>query len=174
MRKRHPKVLTGDGRITHAELLDLVRYDAETGQFSPRVHRPGIRSEILGHRESNGYIRICIGYRRFQAHRLAWFYVTGVWPVGQIDHKDLNPSNNSFANLRLADPSSNSANKSLFRNNTSGFKGVSLIKSSGRWQASIRFNGRLKYLGSYLTPEEAHGAYAAEARRLQGEFARVA
>ena len=39
----------------------------------------------------------------------------------------------------------------------SGFKGVSPYR--GRWQATIRIEGRLKWLGAYDTPEEAARVY---------------
>lgn len=170
-RHRHDPSLS----ISHSRLLELVHYDPETGIFSPRQHRPGVRHKpALGNVDCTGYRRICIEYRRYLAQRLAWFYMTGAWPVNEIDHRDVNKDNNAWNNLREAGPSGNSANKAIFRNNTSGFKGVSLVKATGRWQASIRFAGKLIYLGSYGAPDEAHRAYVAAAERLQGEFARAA
>jgi hypothetical protein len=47
----------------------------------------------------------------------------------------------------------------------SGFKGV--YKHGNRWQASIRRNGKIINIGSYLDPEEAHLAYEAKVRELQ-------
>jgi hypothetical protein len=39
----------------------------------------------------------------------------------------------------------------------SGYKGVSPYR--GRWQATIRVNGKLRWLGTYDTPEEAARVY---------------
>jgi hypothetical protein len=39
----------------------------------------------------------------------------------------------------------------------SGFKGVSPYR--GRWQATIRVNGKLRWLGTFNTPEDAARAY---------------
>ncbi len=46
----------------------------------------------------------------YKAHRLAWFYVHGVWPKEQIDHINGDKADNCIANLRLADFSKNQAN----------------------------------------------------------------
>lgn len=59
----------------------------------------------------------------------------------------------------------------IFKNNTSGFRGVSRTKS-GRWWAQIWFNGKPKNLGRFEAPEEAYAVYCEEKKRLFGEFAR--
>lgn len=46
-----------------------------------------------------------------------------------------------------------------YRNNKSGFPGVSLHKKSGRWQALIGYEGRNYHIGLFDTPEAAHQAY---------------
>jgi hypothetical protein len=89
-----------------------------------------------------------------------------------IDHRDGNRANNRWSNLRLATQSENSANRHRHINNTSGFKGVSLCKW-GKWRACIEKNGRKIHLGMYDTPQAAHAAYVAAARKLFGEFART-
>ena len=40
-----------------------------------------------------------------------------------------------------------------------------------KWQSSITFQNRQLALGHFDTKEEAHEAYLAAARKLQGEFA---
>jgi hypothetical protein len=57
--------------------------------------------------------------------------------------------------------------------NTSGFKGVSFYRQTGRWQAYIRHGGRRLHLGMFATAEDAAAAYDAAAIRLKGEFART-
>jgi hypothetical protein len=77
-----------------------------------------------------------------------------------------------LSNLRPATHAENMRNRKLHKNNTSGIKGVS--KRNGRFLAHIRQDGKAKYLGSFPTIEQAAEAYATAARRLHGEFARVA
>jgi hypothetical protein len=72
--------------------------------------------------------------------------------------------------LRTATPSQNSANRRRPQNNRSGFKGVFAYR--GKWRATISKNGKSVLLGTYPTPQAAHAAYVAAARKLFGEFAR--
>lgn len=100
--------------------------------------------------------------------------MTGDDPPDEIDHRDLDPSNNRWANLRAANHSENGCNKAKPANNTSGFKGVYWDRWSGRWKAQIKVGGRRRHIGRYDTREEAAAAYRVKARDLHGEFARHA
>ena len=120
------------------------------------------------------YLSICINGKRYQAHRLAYLYMTGEFPPDQIDHKDCNGLNNRWSNLRRANASQNGGNSGIRVNNTSGFKGVSFDKSRRRYIAHIRVYGNLKYLGRFDTPKAAHIAYVEAAKKHFGEFSRIA
>ena len=74
-------------------------------------------------------------------------------------------------NLRIATKEEQAHNKGKYRNNTSGYKGVCLQKTSGKWLANIRVNGKCIYLGIFLTREAAYAAYCEAARLYHGEFA---
>jgi hypothetical protein len=94
---------------------------------------------------------------------LAWAIAYGTWPQ-QIDHQDRIRNNNRLDNLRLATASQNSLNRGVRKNNTSGFKGVSYAKQTGKWWARIVVNGSRQSLGLFNSAEEAARAYkAAEA-----------
>jgi hypothetical protein len=128
--------------------------------------------DVAGTVDFDRYRKIMIRGRQYRAHQLAWLYMTGKrWPR-VIDHRDRNPSNNRWDNLRRATVSQNNANRRRHRNNACGFKGVTRTEW-GRWRASIYKDGRKHHLGIFATPEEAHAAYMAAARRLFGEFARA-
>jgi hypothetical protein len=159
-------------RVTRARLRALLDYDSKTGEFRwrKRVKRsiqPGDMAGTLVH----GYRKIKINGRSYPAHRLAWLYMKGNWCSQMIDHRDLDPSNNRWTNLRRATRSQNNANTRTNRNNACGLKGVS--PNHGRWRAIIHKNGRTHYLGNFPTPQAAHAAYAKAARRLFGKFART-
>lgn len=55
--------------------------------------------------------------------------------------------------------------------NTSGYRGVTQIKRSGKWQASYRNGKKLLYLGTYDTAEDAAMAYDRAVIRLKGDRA---
>lgn len=151
-----------------AELRSTLIYDPETGAF----RRPG-RDRNLGWRDRDGYRVLQIGKCKFFAHRLAWLYVHGAWPV-EIDHCNGDRSDNRIANLREATRSQNLANTRLLPSNKSGMKGVSFSKRSKRWHATITVNGRQRHLGYHDSAEEAYLAYCAAAAEAFGQFFRAA
>lgn len=52
------------------------------------------------------------------------------------------------------------ATRRLFKNSTSGRKGVSFHKRKKKWIAAIRVNGRLRHLGYFVSSRDAAAAYA--------------
>jgi hypothetical protein len=98
-------------------------------------------------------------------HRLIMGY-----PDLHVDHRDLDTLNNRRYNLRVATRQQNGFNRKLLSTNTSGFKGIS--RNGKNWMAQIRVDGKLKYLGTFPTPELANNAYREEAIKVAGEFAR--
>jgi hypothetical protein len=160
-------------RITRARLRDLLHYDPASGEFRWREDRSSrIRAgTIAGSLTPERYRKITIKGRRYGAHQLAWFYMTGKWCSLVIDHRDGDPSNNGWQNLRPATRWQSNANRRLPRNNVSGLKGVSRHRS--QWRARIRKTYRTHHLGIFSTRQAAHAAYAAAARKLFGEFART-
>ena len=110
--------------ITQKELKDLLHYDPETGVFTWLKSGKGRKANGETRGLTNGYFTIRINWRQYKAHRLAWLYVYGVWPKGQIDHINHNTTDNRIANLREVTNQENHRNMSLSKNNTSGVTGV--------------------------------------------------
>jgi len=90
-----------------------------------------------------------------------------------VDHINGDTLDNRKANLRVCTQRQNCRNQRPPRSNSSGFKGVSFDRDSGKWKAYIRHNGRLHNLGRHATAEEAAQAYNVAARERFGEFAEV-
>ncbi len=88
----------------------------------------------------------------------------------QVDHINRNGLDNRRTNLRVATNAQNAMNVGLRRNNTTGFKGVSLRRGT-RWQARLMVHGKALGLGFFDTAEEAARAYDAAAYENFGEFA---
>lgn len=164
--------------ISAERIRELLEYDPKTGEFTWRVTRNN-RVKIgqrAGCKNGCGYITIHSDGVRYKAHRLAWLHVYGEWPEGDLDHQNMDRSDNRIDNLRPATNSQNQANSCLRVNNSSGFRGVWLMRDHKRakpWVAKIRKDGKRIHLGYFATPEEGHAAFTAAARRLFGEFARV-
>jgi hypothetical protein len=75
-----------------------------------------------------------------------------------IDRID-NNGNYEPSNCRWVDKIIQSRNQRICKNNTSGFKGVSYIKKTGRYRARININKKNIHLGHFLTPLEGAIAY---------------
>jgi hypothetical protein len=97
--------------------------------------------------------------------------MTGTFPSEVVDHKDCNPINNRWDNLRSCSSSENQHNRLLSINNTSGTKGVCFHKKYKMWNVQLNVKGKRLYLGSFVDFELAelvvtearefyHGAYA--------------
>lgn len=125
----------------------------------------------VGADHGKGRIQIRLDGKWYESNRLAWFYIHGVWPVGLLDHADVDPGNDRFKNLRKATRSQNSANRGAQRNNKVGIKGVHKLPS-GRYCSNIRVNGQRIYLGVSDTKEQAGEVCYLEALLQFGEFAR--
>ena len=143
--------------FSHAELLQHISYDPETGLFSRKVRRTNGKGGWL---HKDGYVYIYAFGKTHAAHRLAWFYVTGEWPKLDIDHINGIKHDNRFVNLRDVETIVNSHNETRPRkNNPTGLMGVWFRKDRNKWVAAVRVRGRTFRLGSFSTPEDAHNAY---------------
>ena len=89
----------------------------------------------------------------------------------QADHINHDTLDHRRCNLRIVTSSQSNQNKRMYRNNTSGFKGVSFYVPMQKWLARIKSDGRSYHLGYFYTREEAAAAYRKAADRLHGEFA---
>lgn len=166
-------------QLTVERLREILDYDPTTGLFTWKneTRWRGMRyskGDPAGSPHAEGYVTIAIDGRKYLAHRLAWFYVAGVWPEGRLDHRNMNRNDNRWENLRRASAAQNGANRVKGRNNTSGFKGVSWDKKKSKWASNIMKDRKNYFLGYFRTPEEAHAAYVIAADRLHGQFARAA
>src|SRR5574337_388583 len=162
--------------LTAARLRELLRYEPDTGSFywikSPTLRIPD-GAPACNKGNSKGYISIRVDGKSYQAHRLAWLYVHGVWPAAFIDHINGVRADNRICNLREATAFDNQANSKLKRTNSTGFKGVYRHKASGLFHARLteRTTGKQRSLGYFKTAEEAHRAYCTAASVAYGAFA---
>lgn len=89
----------------------------------------------------------------------------------KVDHKNHDTLDCRRSNLRSCSNSQNLMNRSgLDANNTSGVRGVSWYKRSGKWAAKIRVNMRLLHLGYFDKKSDAAAAYAEANKKHFGEF----
>ena len=163
-------------------LHECFDYDPKTGMVfwrtRPRVHFTSVRGwkstntqkagQLAGIADKHGRIRTCIEGEHVSLARVIWKMVTGLEPQGEIDHEDTDPANNRWCNLREADYSQSTCNRS--HPNMHGYKGVSNEPHGKGYVARVRHKGKTYYAGRADTAADAYALYCVKARQLHGAF----
>lgn len=101
----------------------------------------------------NGYAarKQRIGLRKFNKQKLIYMHrLINKTPEGfQTDHINRDKLDNRKENLRIATSSQNAINTNLYKNNTSGYRGIYWDKIRNKWQVSIKANQKKIHLGYY-------------------------
>ena len=158
--------------LTQAKLSELLTYNPETGVFkwnvSPtKVVKAGDRA---GSVNCEGYVTIGIKRTYYQAHQLAWLYMTGTF-ISEIDHIDGDRTNNTWSNLREVVGNSNRWNRKLNENSTTKVKGVYWNESNKGYTGSVSKN-KQRYSRTFKTLEEAEAWVYNKRIELHSEYAR--
>lgn len=99
-------------------------------------------------------------------------YLTDAEPLQPIDHRDRNTLNCARRNLRKTTRSGNSANTQKIRVPASSqYKGVYWHAKNSKWATQIKRDGKVTYLGTYMSEEDAARAYDVAANDFFGDFA---
>lgn len=112
--------------ITHEKLKEMLTYNPDTGEF---IRQSG---KVAGSTHIEGYHNIMIEGKKYLSHRLAWFYMTGTWPVSCIDHVNRVRNDNRWVNLREASRSQNQMNAKVRADNKLGVKNIHKAKVGGK------------------------------------------
>ena len=165
-----------DQILSAQRLKELLHYDADTGQFTRLTEKGGLQHRRVGtikKQERYAYLIIGVDYKTYRAHRLAWLYIYGEWPSGQIDHINGDKADNRISNLRVATDSQNKQNARKARSDSkSGLIGATWYSRSNKWRAAIQVDGKKKHLGYFDEAEEAHAVYI-EAKRILHPFCTI-
>ncbi|MGV8823023.1 HNH endonuclease signature motif containing protein [Methylibium petroleiphilum] len=159
--------------LTAQRLRELLHYDPETGvftraiQLSPRAPA-GV---VVGGISPRGYVQMGVHQAgNHVAHRLAWLYVHGCWPTGEIDHINGVKTDNRIANLRDVSRTVNQQNRvaALRTNRSTGVLGVERKPGNAArpFLVRIRADGKRVRIGSFDTIEAASEAYIKAKRAL--------
>jgi len=166
------------------ELRRRFDYDPETGILTHRHREPMTRhdgtfnAQFAGKRAGSVQgNRLVVSLSSMNCgpvleHRVIYMWMTGHQPP-EIDHRDGNPLNNRWDNLRAATRAQNSFN--MRGRSKTGFKGVThdpKRRGTKQFAAQITVDGKTIHLGRYKTAEEAHSVYCEAALKHFGSFAK--
>jgi hypothetical protein len=156
------------------EVRRLLTYYPNTGAFQWTMEAGRkVRGKVTGCKDHGcGYGSIRIGNTLYLSHRVAWFMQYGEDPGDmQVDHINENKLDNRIANLRLATNAENMKNVTAYTTNSSGYKGVSWMKSYGKWEGYVCYQYKKYGAGFFDDLEEAAAAVAKLRNQLHGTFA---
>lgn len=160
--------------ITVEYVRSILDYDRETGIFVWRAREgedlwnkqfAGKRAGTINNR---GYRRLKIKDKPITEHRLAWFYVYGIWPSDQIDHINREKSDNRIRNLRVVTNSENMLNLPPRKLGPETL-GVYYHRRDNAYIASLQVCGKPVKLGRFKTFEEARAARVAAEIKYFGQ-----
>lgn len=153
--------------LTQTRLQEVLDYNPETGLFVRRLKQSGVKQgKVSGSLTNDGYKVTSIDGKIYKCHRLAWLYVTGLWPLGQIDHLNGQRADNRFENLRDVAKQTNVENQRKAQRNNKSTGVLGTWKNGDSFAARISHKNVKIYLGTFATLEEASAAYVAAKRLL--------
>ena len=161
--------------LTYEYVNSRLRYEPETGLLFWKERPPvaGETTKQAGHRDRwnmrhakkeagaefvrgrTSYKQIKLNRKAYYAHRLVWLLDYGEWPENQIDHINGNGLDNRVENLRDVTNQENGKNRRIDLRSKFGATGVYFRKQKNKWEASIRVDGKYKYLGCFTSFTEA-------------------
>jgi hypothetical protein len=146
----------GQSEITDYEAVRLLfNYDPETGKLTRKVtvSSRALRGMTVGCKNAAGYLVVRFQGKLHYVHRLAWLWMTGVWPAQVLDHENRNRQDNRWENLRSVTHSANHHNSAP---NTRVYCAI----RDKVWVASIVSEGKKSYIGSHKDRAVAEKMYA--------------
>lgn len=147
--------------LTQARLKELLTYDENTGVFTRIKSVQGSGYRVGNKPNGTGYLPVCIDYKSYLQHRLAWLYVHGEFPDGHIDHINRVKTDNRLCNLRVVTDFENSQNKLPAPNNL--YPHIHWLVNRNRFRVRIKSDGKA-YEKSFKSFEDAK-KYSDEMRK---------
>lgn len=146
--------------ITQEELKKLLHYDPGTGVFNRLLHsgRYCNSPELIGtllKTDGKRYLSISLKCKRYLAHRLAWLYIYGTFPNGEIDHINGNGLDNRIVNIRDVSILENKKNLRKRIDNSSGMTGIYWRHRKNKWQVVISVDKKYIHVGYFASKLDA-------------------
>ena len=156
-----------------SELHEVFGYYAATGVIFRKVRMGNYPAQsICRSKLQSGYGKVTYKGKQMLAHRLIWFLHYKEQPPVQIDHNNLDKSDNRISNLRAADMSRNQMNINVHTRSQTGIKGIMPIRGGTLYRAEVCVNGK-RYQKHSKKIEVLELWLADKRQELHGEFSRM-
>lgn len=153
--------------ISIERLRELFSYDPLTGVLTRRISVSNGRAGVsAGTANKRGHMVVSVDRHLLYVHRIGWALHTGMWPTFEVDHRDADPTNNRWTNLRDVPHAVNIQNRRQPNVAHIGQRLLGAFKDGDRFYSKIGVDGRRHWLGTFGTEEQAHAAYVEAKRRL--------
>lgn len=124
-----------------------------------------------GNKTNDGYLTVNLNRtNKYSVHRIIFKMIYRCDPEYIIDHINGNKLDNRIENLREANDCQNSWNKSVHKNNTSGFKNIRSVRN--KWRAEVTVNKKYFHLGYFVNIDQAKLAVFNFKESYHGEYLR--
>lgn len=150
--------------LTAKRLREVLWYSPEIGIFlwrAPTSNRVKVGKMAGRLSKKDGYIRISLEGKSYLAHRLAFLYMTGDWPSGEVDHRYWRPDDNRWKHIRDVTHSLNQAHKKTAnRTSKSGVLCIHWDSVNQKWRLQTRIEKKVVG-GRFSRLSDAKAAYRA-------------
>lgn len=160
-RKEHivPEIKENNFEVNENEIWKPIKH--YEGYEVSNIGNVRHKGRILNQAKLNGYSKVVLykGKQRthFQVHRLVAdaFIVKNNESQTVVDHINNDRGDNRVENLRWVTHSQNGMNRSISKNNTTGYTGVYFLTGRQKYEAGIKINKKYINGGCFDTIEEA-------------------
>lgn len=153
-------------------ILSLFSYRPEQGiLFWTVTGSPSHAGEEAGYKKPEGRVYITIGRRGIYRSHLVWCIETGELPPAgfMLDHKDRNPANDKFSNLRIATRSDNWVNTRMWKVPKSNHRCIQ-ITDHGKFSVRVTKKGFKAVKKNFDSLDDAIACRNAAWEIMHGEF----
>lgn len=123
---------------------------------------------------TKGYHQIRINKKTVEVHRLvALTFLDNPEFKKEVDHIDNNKLNNYLSNLRWATRTENRRNCNIYKNNTSGYKGIIFIDYRNKWKAYLSIDNKHIHLGYFDNLDDAIKIRMRKVNEIFGDYVHI-
>lgn len=140
-----------NSKLTHDALKHMLDFDPAVGIFVWKNPQSNVVKvgEIAGVIAANGRRYINVGGEKHMAHRLAWFYIHGEWPAGDVKNANGNYDDCREENLVHQTRQETATNRRVNAASKSGHAGITWDSRRNKWQVHITQDYKQVALGYF-------------------------